>query len=399
MKAIILAAGLGSRLNPLTATRPKHLIPIAGRSILEYILEALREVGVNQIGLVVHYLKDKIQSLIGDGSRYNVDVKYIDQGEPKGTAHAIMAAEKIIGEETCIIAYGDVTLKSEVLKKALRLHRMKNAVITMIGVKVKDPWNYGVLCIDENGFLQRVVEKPRKGEEPGNLINSGIYIVEGGRVLPEIKRTPISPRGEYEFTDTIQRLIQLGERVFVLETHGEWWFDIGRPWDLLEANAKILGERVGGVELGRNVEIEGSVNLIPPVTIGDNCKVRGNCIIGPNTSVSEGVEIGARSIITNSIILEDTIIGGECKISHSIIGSKCIIESGVEFRSRNPDNSTIKMTIKGVRIDSERKKLGSIVGDYVFIGRESIIIPGTSIYPRSVISRNKVVLRDVNFTY
>lgn len=398
MKAIILAAGLGSRLNPLTAMRPKHLLPIGGRPILEHVVTSLRDAGVNHIGLIVHYLKEKICSLIGDGGRYGVTIEYIEQGEPRGTAHAIMAAEKFVGNETCIVVYGDITVKSEVVREALKLHREKNAAITMVGVEVDDPWNYGVLVVDENGFLVKVVEKPKRGEEPSNLINGGIYIIEGSKVFPEIRNTPMSPRGELEFTDTIQRLVEMGERVAVLKSPRDWWFDIGRPWDLLEANAKMLRERVDGVEMGENVRIGRKVKFIPPVIIGDNCVIENECIIGPSVFLSDGVKVGAKCIIMNSIILSETIIDGGCKILDSIIGEKCIIEGGVEFRNRNPDGSTIKMNIKGVKVDSGRKKLGSIVGDYSFIGCESIILPGISVYPRSVVPRNTLVINDVSFT-
>lgn len=398
MKAIVLAAGLGSRLNPLTTIRPKHLLPIAGRPILEYVVTSLRDAGVSHIGVIVHYLKDKIFSLLGHGEKYGVTIEYIEQGKPRGTAHAVMAAEKFVGEEACVVVYGDITVKDEVVREALRLHREKRVAITMVGVEVDDPWNYGVLSIDEDGFLTRVVEKPKRGEEPSKLINGGVYIMEGSKVFPEIRKTPISPRGELEFTDTIQRLVELNERVAVLKTSRDWWFDIGRPWDLLDANAKLLKERVEEVETGGGVRIGRDVRIIPPVTIGDNCVVKDGCILGPNTSLGSGVEIGAHSLIENSIILSDTVIGGGCKILDSIIGEECVIESGVEFRNRNPDGSTINMTIKDVRVDSGRRRLGSIVGDYSFIGCESIILPGVSIYPRSIVPRNSLVVGDVRFT-
>mgnify|MGYP000064703173 CR=1 FL=1 len=404
MKGIVLAAGLGSRLNPLTATRPKHLLPLAGRPILEHVIMALKEAGVEEIGLVVHYFKEKIMKILGGGENYGVKLTYIDQGSAKGTAHAIMAAEKYVGNERFIVAYGDVTARASIIKQALKLHDAAGAAATMISVEVEDPWNYGVLSIDQDGFLIKVVEKPRKGEEPSNLINAGIYVLEGGKVFKLIGQTPVSPRGEIEFTDTLQLLVNRGERVAVLRTSREWWFDIGRPWDLLDANRAMLRELAesegwkGGVKVDASAKLEKGVKLLPPVVIGGKCTIKEGSVIGPYTVICDEVEVGVKSRIENSVILGGTIIENSCKISHSIIGGNCIIESEVEFQSKNPDGSNVYMTIKGVRVNSGRKILGSVVGDLSFVGRGAIIAPGTSIFPRSVVPRRRLVLGDVSYS-
>ncbi|RLE51053.1 MAG: hypothetical protein DRJ20_02680 [Candidatus Methanomethylicota archaeon] len=403
LKGVVLAAGLGSRLNPLTATRPKHLLPIAGKPILEHIIVALKEAGVEEIGVVVHYFKEKIAELLGSGEKYGVKITYIEQGGAKGTAHAIMAAKNYVGSEIFVVVYGDVTARASVIREALKLHEEVGAAATMVSVEVEDPWNYGVLSIDENGLLVRVVEKPKRGEEPSNLINAGIYVLDGSKVFQQIERTPISPRGEIEFTDTLQLLVNRDEKVAVLRTSREWWFDIGRPWDLLDANKALLKELaeregwMGGVKVDASAKIEDEVELVPPVVIGRGCVVKRRSVIGPNTVLCSGVTVGVNCKIENTIILSRSNIGNSCKISHSIVGGDCVVESDVEFRSWNPDGSNIFMTIKGVRVDSGRKKMGSVVGDYSFIGRGAVIAPGTSIFPWSVVPRRMLVFSDVHY--
>ncbi len=400
MKAVVLAAGLGTRLNPLTATRPKHLLPLGNSTILERVLKVLGEVGVRDVCIVVHYLKDKIINTLGSGERFNVNITYVDQGAVKGTAHAIAAARDFVGGEDFIAVYGDVTVNVDVLRRAIELYREKSVSAVMVGVEVDDPWNYGVLSIDDEGYLIRVVEKPRRGEEPSNLINAGIYVLDGSRVFRFIDETPVSPRGELEFTDTLQLLVNSGERIAVLNGGRGWWFDVGRPWDLIGANRLALSEVASnGVLIGGNVDFRGAIEVLPPVYIGSNSVIDGDCTIGPYTVICGNVRISRGTVIGNSVVMSGTIIGAHCQVMYSVLGENCIVENYVHFRFRSFDGGTVKMNIKGRRVDSGWFELGSVVGDGAFIGYGSIIGAGTSIYPKSIIPRLSLVLRDVKGVY
>jgi len=405
LKGVVLAAGRGSRLNPLTRTRPKHLLPVAGEPMIIRVVKELRKAGISEVGIIVHYQKEKLMKMIGDGRRYNVKVTYLEQSEILGTAHAIGEAENYIGDERFLIVYGDVTVKSNVIRKALKIHREKEASATIVSVQVDDPWNYGVFEINDEGMVKRIVEKPEKGREPSKWINAGIYIVEGRKIFRAVDKTPKSQRGEYEFTDTLRILIDEGEKVIACRLSGDWWFDIGRPWDLLEANRKIMLEEVekgswrSGVKLGRNVKIYSNVELRMPVIVNDNCIIKEGAIIGPYTYLGRGVKIGNGSEIKNSIILDETWIGSNCTVEHTIIGANCTVEGHVHFKCRNRDESNVFMNIKGVKIDSGRKCLGSVIGDLSFIGYASIVEPGMTIYPSSLVMRRKIVYRDVEGFY
>jgi len=398
MKAIILAAGKGTRLNPLTKYRPKHLLPIAGKTLLERIIIELKKAGVEEIGLIVGYMKDEIQRMIGDGSKYNVKISYIVQEAQLGTAHAIKMAEKYVDNERFIVVYGDITVNSEIILKAINRHEEAKAATTIISTEVEDPWNYGVLDVDQEGMLVNIVEKPERGMEPSRQINAGIYVMEGGKIFNAINRTNISKRGEYEITDTFKELIKSGEKIAVCKIPGKWWKDVGRPWDLLEANEEEMSkiEYNGKVLIGLGSVIGDGCIINPPVIIGAECKIGCNSIIGPYTYIGDHIEVGFGSKILGSIVMDNTVIMNDVEIGYSIIASNCIIEGDVKLEYEAKDGGKVKMRIKGVDVDTGRDRMGSVVGDYSFIGCGSIIAPGTTIHPNSIIPRRRLIYFDVD---
>ncbi|MCX8169172.1 MAG: NDP-sugar synthase [Candidatus Methanomethylicia archaeon] len=400
MKAVVLAAGKGTRLNVLTKYRPKHLLPLIGRPIIEHVICELKNAGVTEIGIIVGYMKEKIMKLIGDGSKYGLNVTYIVQDEQLGTAHAIKIAEKFVGNERFIVVYGDITLKGKIILDALKRHFETNTVATIVTTEVDDPWNYGVIEVDENGIMKNIIEKPEKGKEPSNKINTGIYVLEGSKIYEVINRTQISKRGEYEITDTFKELLKMGEKIAILNTEKGWWKDVGRAWDLIEVNEYYMNEAnyYGKIIIGEESVIESKCIIKPPVIIGKNCRIKSNSVIGPHTIIGDNVEIGVNSRIFNSIVMEDTCILNNVEIGYSIIGSNCLVEGNVKFRYTSTFNN-IKMRIKGIEVDTGRKNMGAVVGDYSYIGCGSIVLPGISIYPNSIVTRWKIVYHDVDGFY
>ncbi|MEM2015123.1 MAG: sugar phosphate nucleotidyltransferase [Candidatus Methanomethylicia archaeon] len=402
MKAIILAAGKGSRLNPLTKYRPKHLLPIAGKPLIEHIIVELKNAGIEDIGLIVGYMKNKIMDIISDGRKYGVKVKYIIQEEPLGTANAIKMAEEYVGSERFIVVYGDVTFNRQVLWEALEKHEKYKASTTIVATEVEDPWNYGVMEIDEKGFLKNIVEKPEMGMELSKQVNTGIYVMEGSKIFSAINVTPKSKRGEYEITDTFKKLLEIGERIFVYNAGRNWWRDLGRPWDLLEANENYMNRNEfyrNGIFVGCGSIIGSECIIKPPTIIGRNCKIGSKSIIGPYAFIGDNVEIGFKSKISMSIVMEYSCIMNRCDVNYSVIGSNCIIEGDVKFMYEYADGRNVKMRIKGVEVDTGRRRMGSVIGDYSYIGCGSIIMPGITIYPNSIVTRNKMVYFDVDGFY
>lgn len=338
MKSIILCAGKGTRLRPLTHTSAKHLIPIANKPVLFYAIEAIRDCGIKDIGIIVGETGEDIGSELKEGSKWGVNISYIEQKEALGLAHAVSVARDFLGEEKFLMYLGDNLLKNGVESYANKfIQGNYNAFVLL--TEVDNPKQFGVAEL-EGGRVVRVVEKPK--EPVSNLALIGVYFFDKN-VHQAIKSIKPSDRGELEITDAIQWMIDNGYKVGA-EVIGGWWKDTGKPDDILEANRLILedierdvcGAKVvdessqisGRVKIGKGSEIINS-KIVGPVIIGEKVKVVDS-YIGPFTSLSDGVEI-KKSEIEYSVVLENTKI-------ENIKGrmQKCLIGKGVEiYHSKN----------------------------------------------------------------
>jgi len=225
MKAVILAAGKGERLEPLTETMPKCMLPLVGKPILEHLIEEIKKAGINEIFIVIGYKGREIRDYFVNGSRFGVKIKYVEQNKRLGTAHAI---GQVKPEGDFLALNGDTIITSEALKKLINSHKGK----ATLGLKrVKDPSNYGVVELDGDKVV-RIVEKPR--EKISELANAGVYVFSP-EIFKAIEKTPKSERGEYEITTSIEILINSGEEVRGIELP-DIWLDIGTPWGYLDSN-------------------------------------------------------------------------------------------------------------------------------------------------------------------
>ena len=402
---LILAAGAGSRLNPLTVTRPKHLITIAGKSILERIIECVSKIGLNNIGIVVHYYAEKIKKRIGNGDRWGVKITYIYQPELNGTAGALEVAKDFVKDDDTLVIYGDVTIREKVLRNLIRAYEEKKPDAAILGVRVPNPEEFGVI-IEKNGWLQDLIEKPKE-KISSNIINAGVYIVTP-KIMKIVEKIPYSPRGEKELTDALKELSKHG-KVLVYDGGSGWWFDLGRPWDLLDANRKFLEEIkreinikippnvciLGNVIIKENCQIMPGAVIVGPSYIGKNVKIGYNAVIGPYTSIGDNVEIGPLSYVESSIIMDNTKISSHCSIFESIIGENVYFESGVKVPAFNIYGGSIKVLIKGKKVDSGRIRLGAIIGDNVKVGANVSFAPGIVVMPCKTIEANKYVESDL----
>ncbi|NYT18814.1 MAG: NTP transferase domain-containing protein [Methanosarcinales archaeon] len=381
MKAVILAAGEGTRMRPLTTAIPKVMLPIANKPMLEHIVEAAIEAGIEGFVIITGYHEETIQQYFGSGQERGITIEYVHQEEQLGTANAIGCAKGHV-KDRFIVLNGDVLLSPSHIKRMIE--REEDAVITV--KHVDNPSDFGV--IETNGNkVSRIIEKPEK--PPTDLANAGIYLFRES-IFELIEQTPLSPREEYEITDSLQMLIDSDANVGY-EVLEEEWIDIGRPWDLLDANAVLLDRMnpvisglvepnatlIGDVSVGEGTLIRNGAYIIGPVVIGKDCDIGPNCFIRPSTTIGNRVHIGNAVEVKNSIIMDDTKIGHLTYIGDSIIGRKCNFGAGTKVANLRHDGKNIKVNIKGKRTDSGRRKLGVIMGDDVHTAINTCINVGT----------------------
>lgn len=395
MKAVILAAGKGTRMGPLTESRPKVMLPIDNRPILEHIMMTLKAAGIKDFLVVIGYRKEKITDYFGDGSILGVGIEYIEQQNPKGTADAIATARDSI-DERFLVTNGDVLADSSDIKKILSASG--DAVLAAKRVAV--PEEYGILYVKGNR-VEKIVEKPKKSTS--DLANAGIYVFEPV-IFDAIDNTKPSPRGEYEITDSIQFMIDRGNELScaVLER----WQDIGFPWHLLTASEMALNEREdwdiqgeiepyvtlkGKVAVGKGTIIRSGAYITGPVVIGENCDIGPNCFIRSSTIIADNVRIGNAVEVKNSIVMSGTNIGHLSYIGDSIIGEKCNFGAGTKVANLRHDNRTVMVELGGRRLNSGRRKLGVIMGDDVHTGINSMINVGTTIASRAFIDPGEFI--------
>ena len=380
MKAVILAAGQGTRMGPLTHNRPKAMLPIANMPLLSHIIFSARDAGIREFVIVVGFEQEIIKQYFGDGSSMNVNIEYAYQKEQLGTADAVRSAKGFV-EDRFLMLNGDIIVSSAHISKMIQQSR--NMVIT--ARQVDNPSEFGVLEVQDDRVLH-IIEKPEK--PPTNLANAGIYIFPL-EIFDAIDKTVLSSRNEFEITESIQLLIDEGVDVGFL-TLSENWLDIGRPWDLLDANEyflscllpEIKGEieplvtLKGNVSVGEGTIIRNGSYIVGPVIIGNNCDIGPNCYIRHGTNIGNNVHIGNAVEIKNSIIMNGTHIGHLSYVGDSIIGEKCNFGAGTKVANLRHDGRTIRVLLKGKLMDSGRRKFGTIMGDDVHTGINSMINVG-----------------------
>ncbi len=385
MKAVILAAGKGTRMGPLTENRPKVMLPIANRPLLEHVIVSIKAAGIKDFFIVTGYCSEKIVDHFGNGGRLGVNIEYVEQQHQKGTADAIAAARNSITERF-LVTNGDVLAGIPDIKKILNAR----GEAVLAAKKVATPEEYGILYLN-GSRVERIVEKPK--EALSDLANAGIYVFEPS-IFDAIDNTNPSPRGEYEITESIQRLIDSGKYVGYISL--EKWQDIGFPWHLLEANEMMLknGEDVqweirgeveayatlkGYISVGEGTVIRNGAYITGPVLIGKNCDIGPNCYIRPSTSIGDDVRIGNAVEVKNSIIMNKTHIGHLSYVGDSIIGERCNFGAGTKVANLRHDGRSVLVELGGRKFDSGRRKLGAVMGDDVHTGINSMLNVGTTI--------------------
>ncbi|REA02043.1 glucose-1-phosphate thymidylyltransferase [Haloferax sp. Atlit-6N] len=362
MKAVILAAGEGTRLHPLTQTRPKSMLPIGDRPLLEHIVDAVTAAGIDELLFVVGYKRERIQNYFGNGERWDASIEYVTQENPRGTGHALLTAEPAISGD-CLVINGDRIVEPELLRRLLNRHADTNGACLAI-TEVTDPTQYGSVEVHD-GLINNIREKPAPHEVTSNLINTGVYVF-GPDIFAAIRQT--EHHAELKLTDTLRNYID--EHPLHAVHYDGLWLELSRPWDLLAVNNGILATQ--GSTVADSAVIHDDATIGDPVVIGDHSRIQPGARIFHDVVIGDNVTIGANTILTNSVILEDTVI------KPGTVLTDCIIGSGTEL---GPLNS-IEGGSSDVRVDDQiypNVKFGGLIGDNVRTGGHVTVEPGSII--------------------
>ncbi|MFL5951017.1 MAG: sugar phosphate nucleotidyltransferase [Gaiellaceae bacterium] len=359
MKAVVMAGGEGTRLRPLTSNQPKPMVPIVGKPCMEHILELLREHGLTDVIVTVAFLPQAIRSYFGEGDTLGLNIGYSVEESPLGTAGSVRLAARQL-DETFLVISGDALCDLD-LTKLIEFHKERGAAVT-IGLKsVDNPLEFGIVVTDEEGRIERFLEKPSWGQVFSDTINTGIYVLE-----PEVLKHIPTDR-PYDFSkELFPYLLEMGRPLYGYVMDG-YWQDIGNLDQYRQANFDALDERVklnvpgirirGNVWLGEGVEISDLEQVDGPALIGNYCRIAPGATVGEYSVLSNTVTLRERARTTRSVIDSSTHVGRSVLIEGAILGRSCDVRAHVRIHE------------------------GVAVGDEVTIGAESVIMPGVRIYP------------------
>ena len=392
MQTVILAAGQGTRMRPLTDRRPKPMLPVADRPLMAHTADAAVEAGASELLLVVGYEADDVRAYFGDEYR-GVPVAYAVQAEQRGTAHAVRAARERLEGAFAVLNGDDIYDPASV-------ERLFEAAPAVGTYEVDDPRPYGVFDIDD-GDVTGVVEKP--DDPPSNRVNVGAY------VLPAEARewldVEASERGEEEITDVLARVVD--ERS-VRAVDIDRWMGVGRPWELLEANEWKLGELdrdlrgevADTAELRGDVVVEDGATVEPGVVVEGPVLVRAGAHVGPNayvrghTLLGEGARVGNAVEVKNSVVMAGTAVPHLSYVGDSVLGREVNFGAGTTVANLRHDDEPVRLTVKGERVSTGRRKFGVVVGDGAKTGIETTLNAGVTLSTDARVGPNATVTRD-----
>ncbi|MFC1987986.1 bifunctional sugar-1-phosphate nucleotidylyltransferase/acetyltransferase [Chloroflexota bacterium] len=377
MKAVILAAGEGKRMHPLTYTRPKVMLPIANRPIVEHLLIAAVQAGIKEFIFIVGYHDEQVRDYFGSGDKWGLGIEYCSQRKQLGTADALRMVKDLV-DGNFLMMNGDIIVNQKDINS---LANRNDNTMSVFEVEDTEDLGFVELAKDKVVHIYEKVENP-----PSRMANAGLYLFTPD-IFAAISQTPKSLRGEYEITDSLQLLIDQGCHISYQKI--DYWLDLSHPWDLLPANEYLLAESEsqnlgeveenvvikGGVSVGEGTIVKSGSYIVGPVVIGQNCNIGPNCYIRPYTSIGDCCHIGSAAEVKNSIIMRGSNIPHHNYVGDSIIGEGCNLGAGTKVANLRLDEKDIWIAGK----NTHRRKIGAIMGDNVKTGINASINVGSII--------------------
>jgi glucose-1-phosphate thymidylyltransferase len=370
--AVVLAAGEGTRLRPLTKYRPKPLLPAANRPILEYVLDALVDAGVESIHVVVGYQRDRVQDHVGPTYR-GLPVTYHVQEKQLGTGHAVLQARDALDSDFLVVN-GDEVVTASMVEAVIDAHTTADAATLAVAESDRAP-EYGAVRLDGDRIVE-LVERP--DDDSYRLLNAGIYAC-GPSLFADIESTE-RRAGERYLTDAIVEQIRVGNTVRGVRIEG-LWSTATYPWDLLTVARDLLGighvdepERSRGVYVDETASVHGDATLRAPVVVGPDTAVGPGAVVGPDSALGRNATVGAGAVVEGSVLDIDTRVGANATVVDAVTGQGVTVGAGAAIPGGEADVRV------GTTIHEDRR-LGCIAADRATIGGGATVAPGTLIGP------------------
>jgi mannose-1-phosphate guanylyltransferase / phosphomannomutase len=373
VKAVVMAGGEGTRLRPLTSNQPKPMVPIVGKPCMEHIVELLKEHGFDDIVVTLAFMPQAIRGYFGAGESQGVSIRYSVEESPMGTAGSVKLAEDALDEPFLVIS-GDALYDID-LGALVRFHQEKEALVTIGLVSVDNPLEFGIVVTDDDGRIERFLEKPSWGQVFTDTINTGIYVLD-----PEVLRHV--PEGQpFDFSkELFPLLLEMGRPLYGYVADG-YWQDIGNLDQFRQANFDALDEKValnvagiklrGNVWVGEGVELADLESVEGPAFIGNYCRIAPQASVGPYSILSPSVTLREHARTTRSVVDSSTYIGRSALVEGAIVGKSCDIRPHARLHE------------------------GVAVGDSCTIGEQSVVMPGIRIYPFKEVEAGALVDRNL----
>jgi len=369
LKAIIMAGGEGTRLRPLTCGRPKPMMPVVNRPMMEHIVALLKKHGIHDIGVTLQYLPEAIRGYFGNGADFGVHMRYYVEEIPLGTAGSVKNAQQFL-DETFVVISGDALTDLD-LTRALEFHRQKGAIATLVLTPVEIPLEYGVVITDRDGRITQFLEKPGWGEVFSDTVNTGIYILE-----PEVLNY-FEPGRKFDFSkDLFPILLREKQPLFGVSLTG-YWCDIGNLQQYVQAHQDCLTGKVAvsipgtqvapGIWVGQNSEIHAAATINGPVLIGDNCRIGAGAVIDAYTVVGNGCIVQDQATVKRSVLWNNVFIGAKSAVRGAVVGSRVKINANASVYE------------------------GSVVGSQSIIKERALLKPDVKLWPGKVVETGATV--------
>ena len=365
MKAVVLAGGKGTRLRPLTYTKPKPLLPLAGEPAIARLIRKLAQEGVDEVVLTTNYFANRLRTVLGDGSKYGLPIHHVEEKSPLGTAGSVKNSESLV-DETFVVVQCDNQFEFH-LNDVVQFHRKLGALATMALVQVDNPSEYGIVEVSD-GRVTRFLEKPKPEECFSNLVNAGLYVLE-----PEVLE--LVPQGTaFDFSRNLFPLMLQSKMALAGSRASGFWVDIGDPKSYLKASVWALDQleprqakAEDKIASQSDTSISESATLRGPVYLGRNVRIHKDAAVGPYVCVGDGSEILTGARIAFSVVYENTRIGAEATLDTCVVAENCRI---------------------GNRTLLERHAVvgaGADLGETSHVSAQSRIGPWTFVKPRSTV--------------